>query len=209
MAALVALPFTLLFLVWMINLYNFMDGMDGLAGGMGVFGFGGLALAGGMAGDELFVGLNLMVVAGLLGFLVWNLPRAAIFLGDAGSSVLGLLAGALAVIGEARGVLPLWAGILLFSPFIFDATLTLLHRAMKREKVWQAHRDHLYQRLVRAGWSSRGTLIWAYLVMTIALMATLLAVDEPSWAWPVIVILGLFYGGIALVVRRVFQGVDV
>lgn len=197
-----AIGFTLLFLVWMINLYNFMDGMDGLAGGMGVFGFGGLALAGAMVGDGLFVGLNLMVVAGLLGFLVWNLPKASIFLGDAGSSVLGLLAGAFSVIGEVRGAAPLWAGILLFSPFIFDATLTLLHRALRKEKVWEAHRDHLFQRLVTAGWTTRRTLGWAYGIMAVALLATLAAVRDPALAWWMIAGLGSLYGGVALAVHQ-------
>ena len=67
--------------------------------------------------------------------------------------------------GDREGVLPIWIGLLIFSPFLFDATLTLLRRLLRGERVWEAHRSHYYQRLVVQGWSSGRVLMAAYAIM--------------------------------------------
>lgn len=162
-----AVPFTLLFIVWMTNLYNFMDGMDGFAGGMSVIGFGflgGLAFAAGEAGLGL---LALVVSASAAGFLVFNFPPARIFMGDVGAVPLGFLAAALAVKGNREKVLGLWVPIIIFSPFIVDATVVLVRRILRRERIWQPHREHYYQRLVLAGWSHRKTVCAEYVLMAV------------------------------------------
>jgi UDP-N-acetylmuramyl pentapeptide phosphotransferase/UDP-N-acetylglucosamine-1-phosphate transferase len=156
---------TLGYLVWIVNLYNFMDGMDGFAGGMAVFGFGALAVLGWKGGDMEFALANGSVVAAGLGFLLYNFPPARIFLGDLGSATLGLLAGIASLIGARRGLFPLWAAWLAFSPFILDATWTLLSRLSRGERIWQAHRSHHYQRMVLTGWSHRKTVLWSYVLM--------------------------------------------
>jgi UDP-N-acetylmuramyl pentapeptide phosphotransferase/UDP-N-acetylglucosamine-1-phosphate transferase len=163
--AVLVLPLSLLYCVWMINLYNFMDGMDGLAGSMAVFGFGALAALGLSGGEPLFGGLCALVAAAAAGFLTANFPPARIFLGDVGSSSLGLLAAALTLWGAELSLYPLWAGWLAFSPFIVDATWTLVRRGLKREALWRAHRSHHYQRLVLAGWGHRRTLLRGMLLM--------------------------------------------
>jgi len=156
---------TLGYLVWMVNLYNFMDGMDGFAGGMAVFGFGALGVLG-WRGDAMgFALANGVVVAGAAGFLLFNFPPARIFLGDLGSAVLGLLAAILSLVGTRRGLFPLWVAWLAFSPFIVDATWTLLRRLVRGERVWETHRSHHYQRLVLMGWSHCRTVLWSYLLM--------------------------------------------
>jgi UDP-N-acetylmuramyl pentapeptide phosphotransferase/UDP-N-acetylglucosamine-1-phosphate transferase len=172
---------TLLFVVWMINLYNFMDGMDGFASGMTLFGFGALAVIAWRAGDLGFALLSGVIAAAGGGFLTANFPPARIFLGDLGSATLGLLAAAVSLMGAARGLFPLWVAWLAFSPFIVDATWTLLRRLCRREPVWQAHRSHHYQRLVLAGWSHRRTVLRAYLLMA-ACAAT--AVAAPGMTVP-------------------------
>ncbi len=162
-------PFlTILFIVWMTNLYNFMDGMDGLAGGMAVLGFGALAVLGWLEGAPDFALVAGTIAAAAGGFLLNNLPRAGIFLGDVGSTVLGFWAAVLVLWGAGSGLFPLWAGLLVFSPFLVDATWTLLWRVARGEAAWQAHREHHYQRLVLAGWSPRRTLLWAYVLMAAA-----------------------------------------
>ncbi len=161
----IALGFSLLFIVWMLNLYNFMDGMDGFAGGMAVFGFGTLAWLGGLHGDFLFCALNALVASSCAGFLVTNFPPAKIFMGDVGASFLGLLAAAVSLWGANAGIAAGWMSVLLFSPFILDATLTLLYRLRRGEKIWQAHRSHYYQRLVQHGWGHRKTVLWEYALM--------------------------------------------
>ena len=178
-APLLVYPLSLLFVVWMVNLYNFMDGMDGFAAGMTLFGFGALALIGWQAGDLPFAALSAAVAAAGAGFLAGNFPPARIFLGDMGSATLGLLAAAVSLLGAHRGLFPLWAAWLAFSPFIVDATWTLLRRLLRREPVWQAHRSHHYQRLVLAGWTHRRTVLRAYLLMA-ACAATAVAAPGMS-----------------------------
>jgi UDP-N-acetylmuramyl pentapeptide phosphotransferase/UDP-N-acetylglucosamine-1-phosphate transferase len=156
---------TLLFVVWMVNLYNFMDGMDGFAAGMTLFGFGTLSLLGWQAGDFAYAAANGVIAGAGAGFLIGNFPPARIFLGDLGSATLGLLAAAASLTGANRGLFPLWVAWLAFSPFIVDATWTLLARLRRGEAIWQAHRSHHYQRLVLAGWSHRRTVLRAYLLM--------------------------------------------
>lgn len=197
---------TVLFIAWMINLYNFMDGMDGFAGGMAVFGFGTFALFGMGEGQWLFAALNLIVAAAAAGFLLFNFPPARIFMGDTGSSSLGLLAAAFSIWGAQEGVFPFWIALIVFSPFIVDATVTLLRRAGQGDKVWQAHRTHYYQRVVQAGWGHRKTVAWEYGIMA-ACMATALVSKNatPAVQWGVIGFWIVVYLSIALAVKRLEQ----
>jgi UDP-N-acetylmuramyl pentapeptide phosphotransferase/UDP-N-acetylglucosamine-1-phosphate transferase len=158
-------PLAVLFLMWMTNLYNFMDGMDGFAGGMTVVGFGFLAYVAYRAGHSSLAALALLVIAATAGFLVYNVPPARIFMGDVGSAPLGFLAGALSLQGVQEEVFDIWVPVLIFSPFLVDATTTLVQRLLRGEKVWQAHREHYYQRLVLSGWSHRKTVLIEYLLM--------------------------------------------
>jgi UDP-N-acetylmuramyl pentapeptide phosphotransferase/UDP-N-acetylglucosamine-1-phosphate transferase len=160
-----AYAFTFLFMVWMTNLYNFMDGMDGFSGGMAVIGFGFL---GSIALVERAAGLGvvaLIVAAAAAGFLVFNYPPARIFMGDVGAVPLGFLAAALAVKGNRDNVMGLWVPVIIFSPFIVDATVVLIRRMLKGQRVWEPHREHYFQRLVLAGWSHRKTVQAEHLLM--------------------------------------------
>lgn len=163
-----AVPVTILFLIWMANLYNFMDGMDGFAGGMTVVGYGFLAYLAWRGGHQLILLLSLLVAGAAAGFLWYNVPPARIFMGDVGSVPLGFLAAALALLGVRDGVFDVWVPLLIFSPFVVDATVTLLRRLLRGEKIWLAHREHYYQRLVLAGWGHRRTVLVEYLLMLAA-----------------------------------------
>ena len=138
--------------LWFVNLFNFMDGIDGLSGVEGAsLGLGAflLALLGAAPAGLGPLGLTLAGVS--LGFLLWNWHPARIFLGDVGSVPLGYLAGwlmlALAVAGAWQ------AALLLPAYYLADATFTLVRRLLRGKRVWQAHREHAYQRAVAAGWS--------------------------------------------------------
>jgi UDP-N-acetylmuramyl pentapeptide phosphotransferase/UDP-N-acetylglucosamine-1-phosphate transferase len=161
----VAIPFTVICLMWMTNLYNFMDGMDGFAGGMSVLGFGFLGFIAWSSGQPLITLLSMFTVVAVAGFLVYNWPPAKIFLGDVGSILLGFMAAALSVMGIHQKQFDLWVPVLIFSPFIVDATATVFRRLVRGEKVWRAHREHYYQRLVLAGWSHRRTVLAEYCLM--------------------------------------------
>lgn len=185
---------TLLYITWMLNLYNFMDGMDGLAAGMAAIGFSALAVLGLQGGELRYAAVCAATAAAAIGFLTQNWPPARIFLGDVGSSSLGLIAGGLTLWGASVGLFPLWVGWLIFSPFIVDATWTLIRRALNGERVWQAHRSHHYQRLVLAGWGHRRTLLRALLLMLAAAASGVAAVNlSPAAQWQLIAAWGIVY----------------
>ena len=163
-------------IAWMTNLYNFMDGSDGLAGGMTLIGFSCYGFAAWIAGNEAFALLNFCIATAAAAFLLFNFHPARIFMGDSGSIPLGFLAAVIGVIGWRDGMWPFWLPLLVFSPFIADATVTLVKRSLLGEKVWQAHFEHYYQRLVRSGFGHRNTALLGYVLMLaagiIALWAT-------------------------------------
>ncbi|SDV47818.1 MraY family glycosyltransferase [Chitinasiproducens palmae] len=157
-------PVLVVAVVWTTNLYNFMDGADGLAGGMAVSGFGALALA--ALPTEPALACACAALAGAaLGFLFFNLPPARLFLGDAGSIPLGFAVAALSLIGWRLGCWPWWVPLTGFAPFLLDATTTLLRRAARREKVWEAHREHFYQRMMLMTGDRRRVLFQWYALM--------------------------------------------
>jgi UDP-N-acetylmuramyl pentapeptide phosphotransferase/UDP-N-acetylglucosamine-1-phosphate transferase len=168
-------------IAWYANLYNFMDGSDGLAGGMAVFGFGAYAAAAHAAGDAALAAVSAAIASASAAFLLFNFPPARIFMGDVGSVPLGFLAGALGLLGWRAGAWPLWFPLLVFAPFACDATLTLLKRLARGERVWQAHREHYYQRLVRMGFGHLGTAWIEYAAMAGCAGAALYARQAPGW----------------------------
>lgn len=138
--------------VWFVNLFNFMDGIDGIDGSEAAAIGLGIVLVAGAGGVDLSIAAPAAAIAAAaLGFLVWNWAPARIFLGDVGSVPLGYLLGfplfELALRGQWRAalILPLY--------FLADATLTLVRRLARGERVWQAHREHFYQRAVLSGLS--------------------------------------------------------
>ena len=166
-------------MVWLTNLYNFMDGADGLAGGMALFGFGAYAVAALGTSPDLTAG-GAAIAGAALGFLLLNLHPARLFLGDAGSIPLGFLAGALGYWGWRANVWPIWFPALVFAPFIADASVTLLRRLLRGEKFWQAHREHYYQRMVRAGVGHRRTAFYWYLIMLAGIIVAVWAKGRPE-----------------------------
>ena len=167
-------------LVWMTNLYNFMDGANGLAGFMGLIGFGTLAIAayaavGVSAGADVagqiedVATLCAATSGACAGFLLFNFPSGRIFLGDVGAVFLGFLAGAIGLVGAIQTAWPWWLPLLVFSPFIFDATVTLLRRILRCERIWEAHREHIYHRLIlHCGWSHQRTALTYAAIMLLA-----------------------------------------
>jgi len=139
--------------VWWINLFNFMDGIDGIAGVQAVF----MLLAGAAltawgnpdaTGSPLWV-LMLCIVAATVGFLLLNWPPAKIFMGDTGSTWLGFMIFALALLTVQSGWLSYAVWLVLGAVFVTDATITLLTRMARGERWYEAHRSHVYQSLSR------------------------------------------------------------
>ncbi|MCX2780000.1 MraY family glycosyltransferase [Microbulbifer thermotolerans] len=166
-------PLLLLGGVWMVNLYNFMDGMDGLAGSMTAVGFGTLGLVAAWRGQEELAGVCVLLVVCALVFLRYNWPEARIFLGDAGSTSLGLAAVTVSLFGWQKGSFGLLVPIVVFAPFWLDASFTLMCRILLGKRWWEPHREHVYQRsALRIG--VKKTLFWQLGMM---LSASILALS--------------------------------
>lgn len=168
-----------LLITWITNLFNFMDGSDGLAGGMGLFGFTSYAIAAFLMGDRHLALMNAVIAAACFAFLFFNFHPAKIFMGDSGSIPLGFLAGSIGTYGYFNNVWPAWFPILTFSPFIIDATVTLIKRQTAGEKIWQAHRSHYYQRLVQMGWGHKKTAIIEYILMLSIAFTAIFLLKQP------------------------------
>jgi UDP-N-acetylmuramyl pentapeptide phosphotransferase/UDP-N-acetylglucosamine-1-phosphate transferase len=170
--------------LWFVNLFNFMDGIDGISGvEMGGLGLGALLCAAFAAGAAPLLGLCGAALAGAgLGFLLLNWHPAKIFLGDVGSVPVGYLGGWLLLALAAAG---LWLpALILPAYYLADATLTLLRRGLRGEKVWQAHREHFYQRAVAAG-RSHARVSGAVALGNLGLVACALAsLPLGVWALP-------------------------
>ncbi len=151
-----AWPLTLLWIVGLTNAFNFMDGSDGIAGITAAAVAAGIAVAAAACGAGPVAVMAAAFAGASLGFLTSNWQPARIFMGDVGSAFCGFLLAVLPLAVRADAVpevLPVAA--LALWPFIFDTSLTLLRRLWAGENIFQAHRSHLYQRLVIAGWSHR------------------------------------------------------
>jgi UDP-N-acetylmuramyl pentapeptide phosphotransferase/UDP-N-acetylglucosamine-1-phosphate transferase len=134
-------------------------------------------------------------------FALVNAPPARMFMGDAGAVPLGFLAAACGIAGWLDGVWPLWLPLLAFLPFIADATVTLARRLVRGERVWEAHREHYYQRLNRLGAGHRGTLaVYGALMLGTSASAVLALKVNPEAGWIVLgvwcALLGIGFAGI-------------
>jgi len=188
----------LLFTVWMTNLYNFMDGSDGLAGGMALFGFGMYGIAALMGNNDTFAALNFAVASAALGFLYYNFPPAKVFMGDAGSIPLGFLAAAMGLWGWQNDCWAVWFPLLVFSPFIVDASVTLVKRSLRGVRVTEAHREHYYQRAIQMGCGHRNVALIEYVLMLGVGVSALWSLKE-SLAWQAFLVWGGIYGLLMLI----------
>ena len=171
----------LVILVWMVNLFNFMDGADGLAGLQSLVAALTLGFWFGSAGITELAILNFSLAGSVAAFLWFNWTPARIFLGDSGSLALGAWFGCMGVIGVTQIGLPFEAFLVLFGFFAFDASLTLARRLFQGKPLSEPHREHIYQKLILAGWSHpRVALLTGLIGLLMAICASLI-VKTPNW----------------------------
>ena len=184
--------------LWFLNLFNFMDGIDGIAGGetaaLGV-GAASVAWLAALAPSVALYGLT--AAAAALGFLWWNWHPARIFLGDVGSVPLGYLLAWLLLDLASHGA---WAAALILPLYYMaDASLTLLVRLLRGERVWRAHREHFYQQAAQGG-LSHAQVVGAILLADAALVALAL------WSTAVPAALPLLLSALAVALLLAFLG---
>lgn len=193
---------SVLWFVWLTNLYNFMDGIDGLAAVQAVIAGGTMGYWFSEIGSQPLSLFGYTVMGASFGFLFWNWAPAKIFMGDVGSLALGATLAALSVVGMSHGRISWSAFLILLALFLADATATLLRRMLNKEKWWEAHRSHFYQRAVQCGWS-HGHVAAVALVSGILLagLATLEMLRyPPREVWIFLAILVLVT--LALIIKR-------
>ncbi|MGT2551829.1 MraY family glycosyltransferase [Acinetobacter geminorum] len=134
-----------LFLVWLLNLYNFMDGINGIASIEAITSVLSMALIYWVLNSALNSQVLSLMAATVFGFMLWNFPKAKIFMGDACSGFLGLVLGIWALYALKQDIGFFCAWVICLGVFIVDATFTLIRRVLNGHKMYDAHRSHAYQ----------------------------------------------------------------
>ncbi|MBN2349910.1 MAG: glycosyltransferase family 4 protein [Bacteroidales bacterium] len=188
-------PFIILGIIWFINLFNFLDGIDAYASVEAVFVVTALFI---------FTGnyINIVLVAAVLGFLIWNWPRAKIFMGDVGSTQLGFILSVLGIYFHNEHKISIILWLMLTSLFWFDATYTLIRRWQNKEKLSQAHKKHAYQRIVQAGFSHSKTVYFSMIINAIIFLLVALGFNFKIFILPLFLLNMLCLFGINRLIDR-------
>jgi len=211
------LPFPLIMLLmvfWIVgytNAFNFMDGINGIAGiQAGVGAFAMAAVAGVSIGrwDSAPVIFSLAVSGAALGFLPHNFPKAQMFMGDVGSAPLGMLLSFLVLWICREHSFQLFIPLaMIHANFILDTSVTLLRRIARGDRWLDSHREHFYQRLVRAGFSHTAVTIWEGCILVIAsVISILVARSSTTVQLGALVIVIFIWVGFFSIAEYIFRG---
>lgn len=178
-----------LFLVWLLNLYNFMDGINGIASVEAITTTIGMAILYFILSTSLNSELLWLLAACVFGFLLWNFPKAKIFMGDACSGFLGLTLGILALIALKENLALFCAWIICLGVFVVDATYTLIKRVLSGYKMYDAHRSHSYQILSRK-WGNHTPVTLAVAAVNLFWLFPIAYITTTQlWAYPEMAVL--------------------
>jgi UDP-GlcNAc:undecaprenyl-phosphate/decaprenyl-phosphate GlcNAc-1-phosphate transferase len=198
-----ALPATLLWVVFFTNAFNLIDGKDGLATGVGVFAAAALAAVAANTNHPAVALLFAGLAGAGLGFLPFNLPKAALFLGDSGALVFGFLLSTLAIRGATgvEGEVFVAVPLLALGFPVLDTLLSAARRLLDRRDPFSGDRDHIHHRLDALDLGPRGSLVVLYTLSAAFAGAALLTHYVASLVVEALVFIGLA-GLIALVLGR-------
>jgi UDP-N-acetylmuramyl pentapeptide phosphotransferase/UDP-N-acetylglucosamine-1-phosphate transferase len=186
-------PLAIVAIVWSVNLFNFLDGIDGYISTEVIF-IGAAIFV--LTGDST----GMLLAVAVLGFLFWNWQKAKIFMGDVGSTLLGFTVAVLAIYHQNAAYSTISVWLILTSVFWFDATLTLFRRYKNKENLSQAHRKHVYQRIVQFGFSHQKTVLYALALNVVGFCFAWLADVFATFS---MVFLGVYLGLMYLVIKWV------
>jgi UDP-GlcNAc:undecaprenyl-phosphate GlcNAc-1-phosphate transferase len=201
--ALYSIPFTLIWIVGILNAVNLIDGQDGLAAGVSIVAFASLAVLFSMQGDTHLVALSLMMIGALVGFLVYNFNPASIFMGDSGSLFIGYtLATCTLALEEAPHANPILALLVPIIPLglpLLDIGMSIVRRLLAGRSPFAPDRDHIHHRLARLIPTPYAVVILYGVALWFGLVAILMTFVNALLGFGVVLInLGLAYGGIRM-----------
>ncbi len=197
---------TVIWIVGFMNAFNFMDGANGLAAGAAAVGLAWFSVVASFAGAPALAVAALLLALACAGFLPENLMRGRLFMGDNGSMVLGFFIAAFAVLGVNWTGARLSALVIpvIFLPFLFDVAWTLASRLLRKQNVLQAHREHLYQLLMRSGAShARVAVIYMGLTSLSAAAAIIMLTFPAPLHWLAPLLLSLVFVAVAVAIYRI------
>jgi len=200
----VGITLTFFGIVWLTNAYNFMDGIDGVAGMQALTAGIGWLVVGKLLGVDSVGFYGGVIAFTSIGFLIHNWQPAKIFMGDVGSAFLGYTFAVLPLLAsreivgttENRRLLPIIAVVLNWL-FIFDTIYTFAKRLLNRERVWEAHRTHIYQKFNIAGFSHQMVTILYGAISSITIITTILWIKHKDY-WEVILLLSIAFQSLGL-----------
>ena len=160
---------TVFWILTVINAFNFMDNMNGLCAGLGAIGALWFAIIAAGLGQYLVALLAFLGAGALLGFLPYNYPKASVFLGDAGSHLVGYLLAVLAILPHFYSkknptALAVITPLIVLAVPLFDMAWVVLLRTKMGKPFWIGDTNHLSHRLVRRGWTKERTVAWIWLL---------------------------------------------
>lgn len=177
---------TIFWIVAFMNAFNFMDGANGLAGGAACIGLAVYSVIAAFSGAPVTASWSFLLAISCFGFLPANFSRGKIFMGDNGSQPVSFLIAALCVLGvnESAGRVSALIIPVIFLPFIFDVSLTIMRRFFRGQNILRAHREHFYQLMLRAGASHiRVAVIYMTLISVSSAAAIFMLTLSPVWMW--------------------------
>lgn len=171
----VAIPLTILLIVGATNAINLSDGLDGLAGGISLLGFLGIACLAFLCQDEITAVFALAAAGAIFGFLIYNTYPASVFMGDAGSQLLGFLAIILAInLTQRHSALNPAIPVLLLGFPILDTAVVMVERILKGKSPFQADKNHFHHKLMRLGLNQKDSVLCIYVIQSVLLVLTLI-----------------------------------
>jgi UDP-GlcNAc:undecaprenyl-phosphate/decaprenyl-phosphate GlcNAc-1-phosphate transferase len=196
----IAVPLTLLLLVAVTNALNLSDGLDGLAGGLSLLSFGGMAYLAYQAGDWVVMSMMIPVLGGLLGFLRFNTYPARIFMGDAGSQLLGFYLGLCAIVltDSTRGPYSPALVALIWGLPLLDTAGVMMQRITEGRSPFVADKNHLHHKLLGIGLSHREAVLGIY-----GIQAGMVSLAY-SLRWQSDLIVLVVYGAFAVMILSLF-----
>lgn len=189
---LVGIPITLLWIMGLINAFNFMDGIDGISGSVALTAALGWMLFLGISGwfSSSIFWIALAIAATNLGFLGQNWPPARIFMGDVASTFLGYCFAVLPLLSVNKVEDAFLLGVIVMWAYILDTLITFVRRLIKGERVFAAHRTHIYQRLVISGYQVASITSLYLLLTSLGVVLAYAWINQYAFA-PAAIIIGL------------------